>query len=208
MRHLYVVTHTEAQHHVDGLVGGWYDSELTARGRRQADQVAAALVDLLPAGVPVSVTSSDLRRAAQTAAPIAGAFGTDVREDPRLRELSYGVAGGRPDAWLDERFVPTPVSDRLDHDCGIDGAETKRAFATRVHEAVEEIVAEGGEHQVIVTHGFALTFVVTAWLRIPVAHVGWANFRAGSGSITHLFEDDVHHNRNVGFLGRGDHLTP
>ncbi len=36
MRNLYVVTHPEATHHVDGLVGGQFDSELTTRGLRQA----------------------------------------------------------------------------------------------------------------------------------------------------------------------------
>ena len=32
MTRVFLVTHTEATHHVDGLVGGWFDSELTARG--------------------------------------------------------------------------------------------------------------------------------------------------------------------------------
>jgi probable phosphoglycerate mutase len=35
MRHIYLVTHPEAQHHLDGIVGGWHDSDLTARGRLQ-----------------------------------------------------------------------------------------------------------------------------------------------------------------------------
>ena len=29
MKHLYVVTHPQATHHTEGVVGGWYDSELT-----------------------------------------------------------------------------------------------------------------------------------------------------------------------------------
>lgn len=36
MRHLYVVTHTEATHHVDNIVGGWHDSQLTPNGKRAA----------------------------------------------------------------------------------------------------------------------------------------------------------------------------
>ena len=35
-----IVSHTEATHHVDGLVGGWFDSELTMRGREHARRVA------------------------------------------------------------------------------------------------------------------------------------------------------------------------
>lgn len=36
MRHLYVVTRTEATHHVDNIVGGWHDSQLTPNGKRAA----------------------------------------------------------------------------------------------------------------------------------------------------------------------------
>lgn len=43
MRSICVVTHPEATHHVDGVVGGWHDSELTAQGRRQAEAIAQTL---------------------------------------------------------------------------------------------------------------------------------------------------------------------
>ena len=36
MKEIYVVTHTQATHHVDRLVGGWFDSELTEKGRTDA----------------------------------------------------------------------------------------------------------------------------------------------------------------------------
>lgn len=53
MRSIYVVTHPEATHHVDGLVGGWYDSELTDRGVRQAGAIADVLADRLGAAAEV-----------------------------------------------------------------------------------------------------------------------------------------------------------
>ncbi len=206
MRDVYVATHTEAEHHTAGLVGGWFDSELTARGREQADLVAAEIRRSVPPGETCRVYSSDLRRALQTAQPIATALGTDVVEMPGLRELSYGAAEGRPQAWLDERFTPAPPDHRLDHDSGIEGAETKRHFATRIREAVEAILAEDVRHQVIVTHGFALTFVVMAWARVPVDAVGWVDLRSTSGGISHLTEDDFFQNRGVRSLDRTAHL--
>ena len=206
MRDLWVVVHAEAQHHVDGLVGGWYDSELTPTGRAQADRVARELRRSIPDGAEVGVYSSDLRRAAQTAEPIASALGARTVELPGLRELSYGEAEGRPQAWLDERFTPAPDHDRLDHGSGIDGAETRRQLATRVRDAVGRILADDLEHQVVVTHGFALTFVVMAWAKVPVDSTGWVNLRAGAASITHLVEDDVFRNRAVRSLGATSHL--
>jgi hypothetical protein len=43
MNDIYIVTHAEATHHVDGLVGGWFDSDLTERGCLQAEAIAASL---------------------------------------------------------------------------------------------------------------------------------------------------------------------
>ncbi len=208
MRDVFVVTHTEAEHHTAGLVGGWFDSELTPNGREQAELVAAEIRNAVPSGEPCRVYSSDLRRASQTAQPIAAALGTDVVEMAGLRELSYGAAEGRPQAWLDERFTPAPAHDRLDHDSGIEGAETKRQLASRIDDALQEILAEDLRYQVIVTHGFALTFVVMAWARVPVESVGWINLRSTSGGITHLAEDDFFQNRAVRSLDRTAHLDP
>ena len=44
-RTVLVVTHPEATHHVEGLVGGQFDSTLTPRGERDAAAIAAALRD-------------------------------------------------------------------------------------------------------------------------------------------------------------------
>ena len=64
MRHIYLVTHPEAQHHVDGVVGGWHDSDLTARGHLQAERIAEVLVNSI-GPQPVEVYSSDLKRASR-----------------------------------------------------------------------------------------------------------------------------------------------
>src|SRR5699024_4830139 len=44
-RTLCVVTHPQSQHHVDGLVGGWFDSDLSALGTQQAGLIAFDAVD-------------------------------------------------------------------------------------------------------------------------------------------------------------------
>ncbi len=40
---IYLVTHAEATHHVDDIVGGWFDSALTERGHAQAQATAQVL---------------------------------------------------------------------------------------------------------------------------------------------------------------------
>ncbi|MER5868385.1 histidine phosphatase family protein [Streptomyces sp. NPDC002044] len=207
MRSIHVVTHPEASHHVEGLVGGWHDSTLTPEGLREAAAIARALRTEIPEGADVELISSDLRRTRRTAREIGGLLGVEAVLDPRLREKSYGEAEGRPQEWLDKRFVPPPATgDRMGHDEGIEGAETRAEFAARIYEAMDGILRHPYEHQVIVTHGFALTFVVAAWIGMPIDSLGHVNFRAASGSITHLREDDFFHNRQLVRLGDTRHL--
>lgn len=155
-RRVYVVAHTQATHDADGLVGGWFDSELTPRGHQQAQAIADRLRALVPAGEPVQVWSSDLRRAAATAEVVAERLQVRPVLLSGLREISYGAAEGRPEEWLRARFIPPPtVGDRMDHDVGIDGAETRRQVATRVYAATDQVMASPCQQQVVVTHGFA-----------------------------------------------------
>ena len=94
----------------------------------------------------------------------------------------------------------------MHHDEGVDGAETKAAFAERVYAAMDDVLARPVQWQVIVTHGFALTYVVAAWIGMPVEALGYVHFRGGPGSVTTLHEDDHFHNRSVMTLGGTEHL--
>lgn len=208
MRNIYVVTHPEATHHLDGLVGGWHESQLTAKGARAAASVAGELRSRIPESARVELYSSDLRRAAETARVVGERLEVDPVLDRRLREKSFGEAEGRPQAWLSERFRPPPViGDRMGHDEGVPGAETKIAFASRIYSALDDILTSPCEHQIVVTHGYAITYVVASWIRMPIESLGFVAFRAAAGSITVLREDDYFHNRQVASLGDVGHLA-
>ncbi|MDR6955905.1 putative phosphoglycerate mutase [Ancylobacter sp. 3268] len=206
MKEIFVVTHTEATHHLEKKVGGWYDSDLTHRGLRQADVLAEHLANLIGPS-EVEIYSSDLRRASQTAAAIAKRLAQTTRETSALREISYGVAGGKPQEWLDSRYIPAPDNNRLDHDCGIEGAETRRDVAKRVFPFIDEIVGGRCETQIIVTHGFTLSMVVASWMRIPIDAAGFVSFPVKSGSITRLRQDDFFRNRSVISVGDVSHFS-
>lgn len=47
---IYVVTHPEAIHHVEKLVGGWYDTDLTVKGLADATRIAQWLRGQIPTG--------------------------------------------------------------------------------------------------------------------------------------------------------------
>jgi len=207
VRNIYVIAHPEATHHVDGLVGGWHDSQLTPAGALAAVSIAEALRARIPEGADVEVFSSDLQRAVQTASVVGDLLHVEPVLDRRLREKSYGAAEGRPKEWLDQRFVPSPaVGDRMGHDEGISGAESKAIFAERIYSVMDAILQNPCEHQVIVTHNFAITFILASWIRMPIDSLGYVNFGVATGSITTLREDEYFHNRQVVSLGDTGHL--
>ena len=208
MRNIYVVAHPEATHHVEGLVGGWHDSKLTPAGVRAAASIAEELRARIPEDADAEVFSSDLQRALQTARVVGDLLHVEPVLDRRLREKSYGQAEGKPQEWLDQRFIPPPaVGDRMRHDEGVPGAETKASFAQRVYAVVDAILESNCEHQVIVTHGFAVTFALASWIKMPIESLGYVNFRVTSGSITELCEDDYFHNRQIASLNDIRHLA-
>ncbi len=206
-RDVYVVAHAQSHHHVDGLVGGWVDTGLTELGRGQASLIGQRLRDVIPGDALVEIHSSDLQRAYQTAEAIALRIGAPIQATADLREISYGDAEGRPQAWLDERFVfPPRTGNRLDHRFGIAGAETRRQFGTRIYRAMDRILASPCPYQIIVTHGFALTFVVAAWIEMPLDAAGAIAVNSTSGGITHLSEDDTFCNRGIVSVNDTAHL--
>lgn len=207
MKHLYVVTHPQSRHHTEGLVGGWYDSGLTDLGLRQAASIGQRIRELLPEDAPAELHSSDLVRAYRTAEVIARRIRAPIQTTADLREISYGDAEGKPRSWLDERFVHAPrIGNRMDHRYGIPGAESKRESGQRIYRAMDRILASPCSYQIVVTHGFALTFVVAAWIKMPLDSAGYIAVRSTSGGITHLFEDDVFHNRGIVSVDEASHL--
>lgn len=93
MFELWLIRHGETDWNAQGRIQGAADVPLNARGLRQA----ALLGERLAGQAFDAVYASDLARAratAETALP-----GADVRLDPRLRELAYGVLEGK--TWSD-----------------------------------------------------------------------------------------------------------
>jgi probable phosphoglycerate mutase len=201
---LYAVTHAEATHHVERRVGGWYDSELTPLGHSHAESIARELRSRLE-GTP-SIYTSDLKRAVQTAEPIADIFSAEPTLVSELREASCGVAEGKSSLWLEERIVlPPRQGNRLDHRI-CEGAETRREVATRIYQFIDRLIESTPDTAVVVTHGFALTFVISAWLGVPIESLGSARYGAASGSLTMLEIDPEWGDRKLVSFNETTHL--
>ena len=172
---LWLVRHGESTWNVLGLVQGHCDqARLTRRGTLQARAVAADL-GARPIG---TLYASDLRRARQTAAPLAAALGRPVIRDARLRERCLGVLEGTSLAALPAAASGLRGGRVADPDAQPEGGESLRDFYRRVAAfagdlAVRQADGPDAGDIAVVAHGGTLR-MLTAWLhRVPVAEMGW-----------------------------------
>jgi broad specificity phosphatase PhoE len=163
---LHFLRHGQTPHSRDDRYCGSSDPDLTEDGRA----MAAAIGEALGREPFAAIYSSPLRRARETAAPLAGAKGMQVRLVPGLREIGYGE-------W--EGLSPDEAAAR-DHDLHLlwsadpalhapPGGERAIDVAARALEAVESIRRDFTDGDVlVVSHKSTIRVVVCALLGIDL----------------------------------------
>ncbi len=181
---LIVVRHGRTAWNADGRIQGHLDIELDALGRRQAD----ALADALDGADVQAIYSSDLRRAAQTAEPLARRLRLPATIDAGLRERAFGRYEGLSFAEIDARWPDQAERwRRRDPEFAAPEGETLRAFRARAVAAVLRLAhAHAGEQIVLVTHGGVLDLLYREAARLPVdAPRTWPLANAGINRLLH-----------------------
>ncbi|HUT58621.1 MAG TPA: histidine phosphatase family protein [Phycisphaerae bacterium] len=180
-----VVRHAEpADQHVTAP-NHWIDMPLTDLGRRQADAVADRLAREL-AGATCRLYSSDLKRTAQTAEPIASRLGVAVQPAPQLREYNNGLADGLSaetlKTWAPE--LTPPMREILANP----GGESWPQFHQRVSAFMERISAAADRPLIVVAHNGSINIILNWWLRAPLTAGGDTplSFGASLASLTVL----------------------
>ncbi|MCZ6463924.1 MAG: histidine phosphatase family protein [Proteobacteria bacterium] len=169
---LTLVRHGETSANLDGVWHGSTDTALTERGHRQAARAADYLKERH--GDTTALYSSHLRRARDTARPIAAALGLAPNVDEGLGEYDLGSWEGKT---YKELFETHRLWDHLkkDPDFAPHGGESPMAATVRVDAALRRIsAAHDGERVVIVTHGGVLSMTLayvlegdyTQWRRV------------------------------------------
>ncbi len=162
---LVLVRHAEPARVEAGTVDGPADPGLTDRGREQA----ARLAEWLAVESPAAVCTSPLRRARETAAPLAALLGVTAEVVPGVAEYDAGSGEYIPIEELraakDERWYAT-IEGRWEDAGGVD----PRAFQEQVVPAVEQLVDRfTGQRVVVVAHGGVLNVYLAHLLGIGTA---------------------------------------
>jgi probable phosphoglycerate mutase len=169
------VRHGETPPNRAGLLLGRSDAALTDRGRAQAERLSK-----LFAGWGVErVLTSPLRRARDTAAPIAAACERGVEVDERLIEIDYGDWEGSPFGDLEPAVV---ARWRRDGSFAPPGGESLETVAERIASFCDECLDD--RVVVAVSHVSPIKAAVTWTLRVP-PELAW-RMRLDVASITRV----------------------
>jgi broad specificity phosphatase PhoE len=165
---LVVWRHGNTDWNAGGRVQGQTDVPLNDLGRQQAVDAAELLVRLHPS----VIVSSDLVRAADTAAALGALTGLPVRSDVRLRERFFGTWQGLTMAEAAERHPAEHARWRAGAEsigCDIEGLDDMgKRVAEGFSDAAE--LTPGGT-VVVATHGAAARQGIGHLLGWPVAQL-------------------------------------
>jgi broad specificity phosphatase PhoE len=189
VRRLILWRHGRTEWNAAGRFQGRMDPPLDEVGRGQAVDAAPHLIASAALGADTVVVSSDLERAADTAAALTGLLGVQLRLDPRLREHGMGtwegltrdeVSDRYPDQYADW-LAGRPVQGR--------GGEEPAEVADRALAAVADLPS--APVAVVVTHGGTSGRLIERLLGLgpeqrrvfgPLGNCAWSELQEQSGS--------------------------
>lgn len=181
---LHLIRHGETEWHAENRYAGRSDIRLTGRGVRQA-AVLAASASRLNLGL---VASSHLRRAIETAAPLAAAAAVPHRVDARFAEVDFGRGEGLTRDEMRTRFpddldafLARPASHPLP------GGEPGVAAAERAFAGLAALVAEHREDAgaiALVAHTTLIRLMLCTFLRLPLDEYRRRFPEVGNVSVT------------------------
>jgi broad specificity phosphatase PhoE len=145
-----LVRHGQSEGNAEGRFGGHTATPLSARGRRQAEATARALLE----EKVTAIYSSDLSRAVETAMPLARLTGLDVERTEAFRERSVGVMEGLTFEEAAEQHPEQYAAlIRRDFDHVLLGGESYRQMLDRASIQLDRAIAQhAGGRLVVFSH--------------------------------------------------------
>ena len=170
------------------LVGGHGDPELDPRGVEQAERLAERLAGRRGEQAITAIYVTNLRRTAQTAAPLVDRLGIEPSVEPYLREVLLGEWEGG--LYRLKVMQGDPIAVRMIEEQRWDvipGAEPDSVFGARVRDGIGRIASKHPDETVAVfTHGG----VIGRALAEATGSRPFAFLAANNASINHIVVGD------------------
>ncbi|PRO65505.1 histidine phosphatase family protein [Alkalicoccus urumqiensis] len=181
---MYLIRHGESEGNVQKIIQGQTDYPLSEAGMLQAEKLGRAFAEVnLDA-----VYSSDLTRAADTAAKIAGSI--PVKEDMLLREVFLGPLEGKTRAELEADYPE--LAHKSVVTSGIPGTETFDMLTERCRSFVHYLHHEHqDDHIACVSHGGFISILLMYFIAGDAWHQWNRPFLIGNTGITKVYMDEM-----------------
>jgi probable phosphoglycerate mutase len=187
--------HGQTDWNVENRFQGHSDIPLNKVGHYQASEAAKVLAALRPD----RIISSDLIRAQETAAPLAGLTDIKVEINPNLRETDGGLWEGKlaseNRATHGELFANWYEGG--DEPAGVTG-ERRSDVAKRAVAVIEKATTNFSGTIVFVTHGGTVRSVLGSILKLPIAQ--WGVIGGLSNACWSILELTKHHTGSRWYL--------
>ena len=187
MNRIYIIQHCQSEHHVNELTGGWTDTPLTDLGKKQAKAVVKELKAMKITNF--DLYSSDLKRAYMTAEFISNEFNLNINMEESLREINNGVAVNKTKEWANNNKLYKSKKLEIDKPLWLN-AETPRELHNRMSKFIEQHLTDITNDVVIVSHGVAIGYMISSWLRIPPDQMSEVSIRGNAGGISCIRRND------------------
>ena len=168
------------------IQGSGSDTELSANGKDQAEKLAAALKE-----VPfTAIYSSPLKRAMDTAAPIAKGHGLEIIPEPGLMEVHVGEFEGMSLEKFAQGFSQFMVDWQTKGEAlDFKGGENLGQFEQRVWSTVRRIVSDNKQGTVaVVSHYFVTATAVCSAMGLPISHLVRIRIQPSSQTVLEFDE--------------------
>ena len=159
---LFIARHGETDWNVAHRTCGWSESNLTEKGRAQAQALAARLAEEQSKNDIRRIFVSPLRRARDTASYIEKALNLTAAVDARIKEVNFGKFENLPWEKSDEFFRV-----RENPFVKFPAGESLVSASHRAYGLIDEIASAGGEGNVLfVCHGMIMALMSTYFQNI------------------------------------------
>ena len=184
IKNLYLVRHGEAEHLTGkGSTGGWTDSDLTEKGKIQAQATGKRLLELL-GQADLGFYCSDLSRAHESAEIIGSYLYKKPLPVMELREQNNGNAANL--SIKEAQKLSYPISEPIMDWIHYPNAESWRSFNNRVFGFMNLIEQESKETVLVVSHRRTMLAVIHWWLEFSEDYIKKVSFDIEPCSITYL----------------------
>ena len=167
-----IVRHGETDYNVEHRWQGHMDVPLNKNGKAQAEALAKHLADEAIDGI----FASDLKRAYDTARPIAKLKKLDIIPEKRLREVHLGIFQGLTRTQIQDVYPHKTMRWDNDDSYVVTHGESRIQVQNRTYEAWQEITKrEDMKTVMIVSHGGAIRMMLLKILPQTTERLRFAN---------------------------------